>query len=81
MKKFKTVTLILLLNTFAFSYEKGQIDMHGGKSDSMIQNKGFSQSFNSLGDNKKPNNEIKKDEKFIKIDDIEKIKDVKEKND
>jgi len=80
MKRFKTVTLIVFLSSFAFAYEKGQIDMHGGKGDSMIQNKGFSNSFNSLGDKKQENKEKTNNEKFIKVDKIEEIKELKEKN-
>lgn len=82
----KLVTLLIfstILTTSLFSYDnnQGKIDMHGGKSDSLIPKQGFSQNFQTLGSiNEKKTEEEKSDKNFLKIEEIDKIEKEKEKN-
>lgn len=80
MKKIKLILTLSLFLTSVYAYEKGKIDMHGGKGDSLLGNKGFSDTFQSLGAVKTKKEAEKENEKFIKIDKIEKIKQSKDKN-
>ncbi|QKF81528.1 hypothetical protein [Halarcobacter ebronensis] len=79
----KKITLFLVVSltlSFAAENQKGKIDMHGGKGDSLVGNKNFSNQIGlSLKDKKI---QAKDDKKFIQIEKIEKIeKKEKTKND
>lgn len=73
----KTIFLMIFLSTFIFANGsfgnnyQGQIDMHGGKEDSLTKGKKFGGAIqiidNLLGDDKKKNTS---DKKIIKIDEI-----------
>jgi|GEM_PF-4016990 len=78
-KLIKLLITICFLNTLVFAYEpqKGKIDMHGGKGDSLSSKGGFSGNLKSLGTISKDN---KEDKDFIKIDKKEKIEKIEEIN-
>lgn len=68
----KTILLVLTFFAYSFSYEKGYIDTHGGKSDSLIKNKGFSnkisdeiQVLNGKNIKKEKNTQLDNEEKLI----------------
>ena len=68
----------MLFFTLCFSYEKGYIDTHGGKENSIVNEKIYflRQGVDFLLKNKtiKSNDSNKSQIKHIKIDDIQKIK-------
>ncbi|XPV67517.1 MAG: hypothetical protein ACNI25_09330 [Halarcobacter sp.] len=86
MKKIFLVFFIVILNTtifFAYENQKGKIDMHGGKSERLTSKNALNMAV-GLGTvlNKKEDKQIeKKDKNFINVDKIEKIENIKEKND
>lgn len=74
MKKLFKIILILNLATFCFAYEKGKIDTHGGKGDSLFTSKSFSNEIGLFADKPNKKEEEKKEKKnFIEIEQIQKI--------
>ena len=74
------IFLVISLSVFLFSYEKGNIDMHGGKENNLL-NKKLDFAKNSIDyllhskSNKNKVDDLNKSKiKYLKIDDIEKIK-------
>lgn len=55
--------LLLIVPLFLFSQEKGYIDMHGGKKDSLVNQQSNFSNFSSLGGSVLNKPESKKDEK------------------
>ena len=74
------LSIILISITYAYEPEKGKIDMHGGKGDSLTSGNGLGMAM-GLGSvlNKKGSSEEKKDEKnFISLEKKEKIEKIEE---
>lgn len=72
------ISVIFISVSYAYEAQKGKIDMHGGKSDSLNANSAFGMAI-GIGNvlNKKGSNkELKDDKKFITLDEKEKIEDI-----
>ncbi|QDF28525.1 hypothetical protein [Halarcobacter anaerophilus] len=74
MKNLFKIFLLLTFSNFCFAYEQGKIDTHGGKGDSLLNNKGFSNNIGLFSDKPvKKKKKPKEHENFIKIEQIQKI--------
>lgn len=71
-----------ILTTSLFSYDnnQGKIDMHGGKSDSLLPKQGFSQNFQTLGSINQNKDNMQSNKNFLKIENIDTIEKEKGKN-
>ena len=76
------ISVVFISITYAYEVEKGKIDTHGGKGDSLTSGKAFGMAI-GLGTvlNKKglseDNNKEKENKKFIALDKQDKIEEIK----
>lgn len=73
-------SIIFTTSLFSYDNNQGKIDMHGGKSDSLLPKQGFSQNFQTLGSINQDKEDMQSDKNFLKIENIENIDKEKEKN-